>query len=210
MPAETSAAITSACSVPAFELHGLAARLLENAAGVFDGPVGAQVVAGKRHVDDHQRVLHGAADHFGVVDHLVERDRQRVGVSLHDHRHAVADQDALDAGGVEQAGHGVVVGRQHRDLLAGGLHGPKFGDRDLAGVAGHGSRCLGGTGRDVWRQLTNRKGHRQAATGNADSGCLAALLPSARRGGNGRGRAFGGRSPANSHFQAVVTGYPRH
>ena len=62
----------------------------------------AQVIAGKRHVDDDQGVLHRAADHLGVVDHLVERDRQRVGVPLHDHRHAVADQNALDAGRVEQ------------------------------------------------------------------------------------------------------------
>ena len=89
----------------------------------------AQVVAGKRHVDDHQGVLHGAADHLGVVDHFVERDRQRVGVALHDHRHAVADENALDAGRVEQRGHRVVVGREHRDLLAGGLHGRKSRNR---------------------------------------------------------------------------------
>ena len=48
--------------------------------------------------------LHGPADHLGVIDHLVERDRQRGAMPLHDHRQAVADQDALDAGRVEQRG----------------------------------------------------------------------------------------------------------
>ena len=88
----------------AFELHRLAARFLEDAAGVFDRLVRAQVKARKRHVDDHQRVLDRAADHLGVVDHLVERDGQRAVVALDDHRHAVADQDALDAGRVDQPG----------------------------------------------------------------------------------------------------------
>ena len=89
----------------AFELHGLAARFLQDAAGVFDRLVRAQVKAGERHVDDHQRVLDRAADHLGVVDHLVERHGQRAVVALHDHRHAVADQNAFDAGRVDQPGH---------------------------------------------------------------------------------------------------------
>ena len=52
-----------------------------------------------------QRVLDRAADHLGVVDHLVERDGQRAVVPLDDHRHAVADEDALDAGRVDEPGH---------------------------------------------------------------------------------------------------------
>ena len=108
-----------------FQLDRLAARFLQNPAGVFDRLEHAQVVTRKRHVDHHQRVLHRAADHFGVVDHLVERHRQRVGVPLHDHRHAVADQNAFDARRVEQRRHRVVVGREHRDLLAGRLQGRK-------------------------------------------------------------------------------------
>ena len=90
----------------AFELDGLAAGFLEDAAGVFDRLVRAQVEAGERHVDDDQRVLDGAADHLGVVDHLVERDGQRAVVPLDDHRHAVADEDAFDAGRVDEPGHG--------------------------------------------------------------------------------------------------------
>ncbi len=87
-----------------FELHRLAASFLEDAAGVFDRLVRAQVVAGERHVDDHAARAHRAADHLGVVDHLVERHRQRVVVALHDHRHAVADEHCLDAGLDRRAG----------------------------------------------------------------------------------------------------------
>ena len=128
-----------------FELHGLAARLLENAPGAFDRLVGAQVIAGERHIDDHQRVMHGSAYHLGVVDHLVERHRQGVGMALHDHRHAVANQNPLDAGGIEQRGHRVVIGREHRDLLTRRLHGGEFGNRDATRFVGHGRLGPGGS-----------------------------------------------------------------
>ena len=121
MPADTSAGDHFGLVDAAFELHGLAAGFLQDAAGVFDRLVRAQVKAGERHVDDHERVLDGAADHFGVVDHFVERDGQRAVVPLHDHRHAVADENAFDAGRVDQPGHRVVVGRDHRDLATGSL-----------------------------------------------------------------------------------------
>ena len=102
MPAETSAGDRVGLLDAAFELDGLAARFLEDAAGVFDRPVRAQVEAGERHVDDHQRVLDRAADHLGVVDHFVERHGQRAVVALDDHRHAVADENALDAGRIDE------------------------------------------------------------------------------------------------------------
>ena len=123
----------------AFELHRLAARFLEDPAGVFDRLVLAQVEAGKRHVDDHQRVLDRAADHLGVVDHLVERHGQRAVVPLHDHRHAVAHQNAFDAGRVDQPGHRIVVRGDHRDLAAGRFEAGELGNGD-AGHAEVGNR----------------------------------------------------------------------
>ena len=111
-----------------FELHGLAASFLQDAARVFDRAVGAEVEARERHVDDHERVLDGAADHFGVVDHFVERHGQRAVVSLHDHRHAVADQNAFDAGGIDEPRERVVVGRDHRDLASGRFEAGEFRD----------------------------------------------------------------------------------
>ena len=123
----------------AFEFHGLAARFLQDAAGVFDRPVRAQVKAGERHVDDHQRVLDRAADHLGVVDHFVERDGQRAVVPLDDHRHAVADENALDAGRVHEPRERVVVRRDHRDLATGRFEAGELGDGDALG--GHCERC---------------------------------------------------------------------
>ena len=70
----------------------------------------AEVITEKRHVDHDQRVPDRPADHLGVVDHLVHRDRQRVGPTLDDHPQAVADQDRFDAGRVEQSGHGASFG----------------------------------------------------------------------------------------------------
>ena len=99
-----------------FELDRLAARLLENAAGRFDRPLDAQVIRRERQIDDDERPLDRPADHLGVIDHLVERHGQRRLVPLHDHRHAVADQNRVDARRIEHGRRGIVVGRQHADL----------------------------------------------------------------------------------------------
>ena len=93
-----------------------------------------QMEARKRHIDDHQGVPHGPAHHLGVVNHLLKRHRQRRAVSLDDHRKAVADQNPLDAGRIDQAGQGVIVGGEHRDLVARRLHGGELGNRNLLGV----------------------------------------------------------------------------
>ena len=87
--------------------------------------------AGEGHVDDHQGVPHGPAHHLGMVDHLFQRHRQRGAVPLDDHRQAVADEDPLDAGGIDQPGHGVIVGGQHGDLSPGRFHGGELGHGDL-------------------------------------------------------------------------------
>ncbi len=101
-----------------FQLHGLAASFLENAARAFHRLVHAQVIGRKRHVDHNQRPLDRSADDLGVIDHFVQRHRQRRLVPLHDHRNRIADQHGFDSSGVDQPGRGIVVGRQHGDLLA--------------------------------------------------------------------------------------------
>ena len=53
---------------------------------------------------------HAARDRARVIDHLVERDRQRVGAALHDHAERVADEEDVDAGAIDQAGERRVVG----------------------------------------------------------------------------------------------------
>ena len=64
-------------------------------------------------------LLHRPADHFGVVNHLLQRDRQRGGMALNDHRKAIAHQNPLDAGGIDQTRLRIIVSGQHGDLLAG-------------------------------------------------------------------------------------------
>ena len=102
MPAETRAAIVSACSAPPSSFTAWQRVSLRMRPAFSIALYVPRWIAGKRHVDDDQRVLDGPADHLGVVDHLVERHRQRAVVPLDDHRHAVADEDALDAGRVDQ------------------------------------------------------------------------------------------------------------
>ena len=49
-----------------------------------------------------RRLPHRPADHLGVVDHLVHGNRQRGIVPLHDHRHAVADENPFDPRLIDQ------------------------------------------------------------------------------------------------------------
>ncbi len=65
----------------------------------------------------------GAADdRLGVVDHLVHRDPDGRLVAEHRLAERVADQEHRDAGLVEQLRGREVVGGQHRDPLAVGMH----------------------------------------------------------------------------------------
>ena len=78
-------------------------------------------------------MLDRAADHFGVVDHFIERHGQRAVVALDDHRHAVADENAFDTRRIDQAGHRVVVRGDHRDLPPGFFEAVEFRDGDSLG-----------------------------------------------------------------------------
>jgi len=62
-----------------------------------------------------------------VVDHLGELYRQRRGVALHHHAERVADQQHLDAGGVEHAREAGIVAGEHGDLFALAAHGLESG-----------------------------------------------------------------------------------
>ena len=56
----------------------------------------------KRQIDDDQRPRCGPRNDLAVIDHLVERGGNRGGPARHDHCHAVADEHAIDARGIDE------------------------------------------------------------------------------------------------------------
>jgi hypothetical protein len=66
--------------------------------------------------------LHAARDARHVVGHGFQRHAHGAGQALADHAQRVADQDALDTGGIGHGGKGGVVGGEHGDLLAARMH----------------------------------------------------------------------------------------
>ena len=63
-------------------------------------------------------LLGAADDGRRVMNHHVERDRQRRVVAEHRRRHRVADEQHVDARTLEQPRHRRVVGGQDGELLA--------------------------------------------------------------------------------------------
>ena len=81
-------------------------------------------------------------DRARVVDHPVERGAERVGRAVDDHLERVADEEEVDARGVEERGRRGVVGGEGRDLPA-PLERAKARSREARGV---GRQRLGARG----------------------------------------------------------------
>ena len=114
----------------ALELDRVAAALLHQPAGVRHALLERRLVRHERHVADDVRAPRAAHDRAAVIRDLVERDRQRRVVALHDHAERVADEQDVGAGLVEQPRERRVVGGEHGDLLAALLHLPEGVDGD--------------------------------------------------------------------------------
>jgi hypothetical protein len=91
---------------------------LQKTAGIPHRLFDADLIREERHVGDDERPLGAACHGARVVDHRVERDGQRGLMPKNDRCERIADEDDVDAGAIEQAGHRRVVRRQHGDLLA--------------------------------------------------------------------------------------------
>ena len=83
---------------------------------------GSGFVAAERQVGDHQSVRCTSHHATHQRDQLVDRDGHRGVVAVDDVGGRITDQQHRDAGVVEDSGSGVVVSRQHRPLVAFGLH----------------------------------------------------------------------------------------
>ena len=105
-----------------FQLDGVGAGLLHDADGGGESLLGVALIGAEGHVDDNEGPGDGAGDGGGVDDHLVEGDGEGGLVALHDVGGAVADEDDIDFGAVDELRHGVVVGGEHSDFLAMEFH----------------------------------------------------------------------------------------
>ena len=115
----------------ALDLDGFGAGFLDEADGVGDGVGDRAVIAAEGHVGDDEGAADGAAHGARVVEHLVHGDGERVFVAKDDHGERVADEDEIDAGLVDEARGGVVVGGERGDGLALALHFAEGGHGDF-------------------------------------------------------------------------------
>ena len=79
---------------------------------------GGGLVTLKGHVGDQEGLGLGAGGGANVMFHFGQGDVRGVGVAENDHAERIADQDQGDAGGVEQLGHGKIVGGERGDAAA--------------------------------------------------------------------------------------------
>ena len=118
-----------AARLSAFDLHRLRAGLDERArrcAPILRPTRGTRGTACRRR---RARATRRARRRARVVEHVVDRDAQRVGVSEDDHAEGVADEDDVGAGGVGDLRARVVVRGEHSDPLR-RLHRPDRRDGD--------------------------------------------------------------------------------
>jgi hypothetical protein len=116
----------------AFELHRVRPALLNEAPRVANRLPRADLIRQERQIRDDQRAPHAAHHAPRVINHLLQRDRQRCRVSLHHHADGIAHEDRVGPGFVAQTCGCVVVGRDDGELRPFGFRGAKFGDRDLS------------------------------------------------------------------------------
>ena len=106
----------------ALHLDGMRAGFLHDAHRALQRELAVALVAAERHVHHHQRPRYRAHHRRGMVDHLVQGDGQRRFMSMHDIGGAVAHQQHIQSGLIQDACEAEIVGGQHRDLLALRLH----------------------------------------------------------------------------------------
>ena len=120
----------------ALHLDDVRAALLHDAQRIEHADVLGRVAA-VRHGDQHHAVRRAAADRLRVLDHHVDGDGQRVGMTVVGHAERVADRGDVDAGPLGPDGRGIVRYRDHHDLLLGLLAGLQVRHRQAFAFLGH-------------------------------------------------------------------------
>jgi hypothetical protein len=107
-------------SVETLELDRVGAGGHEHLGSIQSGrhslPVGQ-----KGHIGDDKLPARAAHDRLGVEAHDVKAGLERRGMPVHDHRHAIPDEDRVNGAFRDQSREGVIVTSYHRELSALGL-----------------------------------------------------------------------------------------
>ncbi len=155
-------------ALAAFDFHGFHPCFLDEPNRVAQRFGGVGMVAAEGHVRDEQRVLGTAPHRPRVVNHLLERNRQRAVVTQRDHSHRIADEDDVHAGFVNQTRGRIVVRRQANDFvgIGRGTRGGSFALQKL----GHGNLAVARARNNThdglrYRSLDQFAGGRQATDG---------------------------------------------
>src|SRR6266576_1465315 len=106
----------------AFDLHRVAACLLHRPTAIAQGVFLRDLITQERHVADHHGALRAASHHLRVIDHLIQRRRQRGGRPRQDLIQRIAHEQDVDAARVEQPREQGVVTGERDDALAFFLH----------------------------------------------------------------------------------------
>lgn len=112
---ESPSDIDDACA--AFDFDGMSAGFLKDADTGFDAVIVGGLVASEGHIDDDEGIGATAHDALCVVDDVIDGDGQGCTASLHGISEAIADEDHIDAGEVDEFGKGGVIGGNHDDFL---------------------------------------------------------------------------------------------
>ena len=101
----------------AFDFHRGRSCVFQQTSRVAHRFGGCDLIGQKRHVGNDERLLRAAHDGGGVMNHHVERHRQRRVVPEHGRGHRIADQQHVDTRALEQPRHGRIVRGENREFL---------------------------------------------------------------------------------------------
>ena len=168
----------------ALELDRAGAAFAHQHTGVLEAGFQRDAIAEERHIRHDQGVVRAPHDGFGVVEHLRHRYPDGAVVAEHHLAERVADQKHRNAGVVQDAGRGEVVGGEHGDLLAVGVQLRDRCDREAGGLLRR------------WRLAHEAAPGSAAAT---TSGCASAAAPRESR----RMTMRSSRSSATSRLESI-------
>lgn len=113
---------------PSFHLDRVRMPFLHQAADVLQRLFNAAVIRHKRHIRHDKRMLRPPSHRAAVMDHIVQRHRNRRIVTQHHIAERIADEQHIRAGLFRQLRRRIIVGGNHRNRRTVLLHFFQFHD----------------------------------------------------------------------------------